>query len=99
MKKITQKSILTFLVLLLTVTLNAQEKSIERLQKELGFELSETNKTFYEATGLVKCASYEYNKNLRQKGKLSSDEDFEKIINRAIAKDKLEAINGRMATI
>jgi len=100
MKKITAKSIMAFLILFLTAgTLSAQKKSIEKLQKELGFELSKTNKIFYEATGLVKCASYEHNKKLRQEGKLSSDEDFEKMISRAIAKDKLAANNGKMATI
>lgn len=74
-------------------------KKNERVQEELGFELSEINKVFYQATGLVKCASYEHNKKLCQEGELSSDENFEKVISRAIAKDKLETINGRMATI
>jgi len=83
---------------LTTMDMNAQEVSLERLQNQLGFELSETNKVFYEATGLVKCASYEYNEKQRHEGKLSSNEVFERVMNRAVAKEKQDIANGRAAT-
>jgi len=99
MKKFTLKSIMVLLTLFLTtMDMNAQEVSLERLQNQLGFELSETNKVFYEATGLVKCASYEYNEKQRHEGKLSSNEVFERVMNRAVAKEKQDIANGRAAT-
>lgn len=86
-----------FLITMSLSAQNAQEKNLKRLENQLGFELSETNKAFYEATGLVKCASYELNKKLREEGKLSSNEEFEKIISKAIAKEKQDMANGKAA--
>ncbi|WP_377714513.1 M43 family zinc metalloprotease [Pseudofulvibacter geojedonensis] len=86
-------------MILTSLSVNAQEKSIAKVQEELGFELSETNKRFYEETGLVRCASYEYNENLRTKGKLSPNDEFENFMRKAIAKEKEDMVNGRAATI
>jgi len=100
MKKITLKSIMALLAMvIISFSTSAQEKNLEKAQEKLGFELSETNKKFFEETGLVRCASYEYNENQRQAGRLSSNEEFENFMRKAVAKEKEEMASGRAATI
>jgi len=92
MKKSTLKSIMVLITLFLTtMTICAQEN--------LGFELSETNKAYFEATGVVRCGSFEHNEALRAKGEISSNDELEAIIARQIQQNKIANGNGKQATV
>jgi len=92
MKKLTLKSTMVLLTLFLTtMTINAQEN--------LGFKLNETNQAYYDATGVVRCGSFEHNEALRAKGELSSNDELETIIANQIQKNRIAKENGKQATV
>lgn len=100
MKKITLRASLMFLLFLaFTINVNAQKKDLKRVEHQLGFELSETNRAYFEESGVVRCASYEHNEKLRREGKLSANDELEEIIKKGIVREKLEMASGRAATV
>jgi len=69
-------------------------------QNKKKLELSDSNKEYLRVNperGV--CTSYEYNNELRKQGKLSTNEAFEKAIAKQIAKDKLDAANGKATDV